>query len=202
MIVNLPNGITLVRLMLAIVFFCVVAQYTQRDPTASLLYVALATFIVAAATDFLDGYYARKRDEVTAFGRVLDPFVDKVLVCGAFIFLAGPGFCTEAGVNVTGLKPWMVVLILGRELLVTGLRGFFESRGTAFGAEFVGKAKMWIQSITVGVLLLATALSGEQPGRNVLLLNAVFVWLTIVVTSASLVTYLAKSRAVFAEASR
>ena len=96
----------------------------------------------------------------------------------------------------------MVVLILGRELLVTGLRGFSESRGTAFGAEFVGKAKMWTQSITVGVLLLATALSDEQPGRNVMLLNAVFAWLTVIVTLASLVTYLAKSRAVFAEASR
>lgn len=200
--INLPNRITLLRLVLAIVFFVMIAQYSQRDPTIWLLYVCLGVFIVAALTDYLDGYLARKQNQVTALGRVLDPFVDKVLVCGAFIFLVGPAFCGDDGRNITGLQPWMVVVILGRELLVTALRGFSESQGVQFGAEFVGKAKMWIQSITVGVLLLTVACCGTEAGPNVQLLQRVFVWLTVAVTTASLVTYLIKSKHILAEASR
>ena len=72
---------------------------------------------------------ARRRNQVTAFGRILDPFVDKVLICGAFAYFAGSGFIEESGRNVTGVRMWMVMVIFGRELLVTGLRGFTEARG-------------------------------------------------------------------------
>jgi len=199
--INLPNQITILRLILAIIFFVALAQYSQLSPRPSLLYVGLGLFAVAAVTDFLDGYLARKRNQVTALGRVLDPFVDKILVCGAFVFLAGPAFCAAGGRNVTGLQAWMVVVILGRELLVTGLRGFSESRGVQFGAEFVGKAKMWIQSITVIVLLLIVALFGEAAG-NVLVVQSVLVWLTVVITAGSLFTYLIKARDILSETSR
>lgn len=201
MSINLPNQITLVRLVLAIAFFVMLAQYSHRSPQPWLLDVCLVTFIVAAATDFLDGYYARKRNQITALGRVLDPFVDKVLVCGAFIFLASPAFCDESGANVTGLRAWMIVVILGRELLVTGLRGFSESRGVQFGAEYVGKAKMWIQSVTAGVLLFTVAHPDASAGSGLLWLRPLFVWATVVITAASLVTYLIKSRGVLAETS-
>lgn len=200
--INLPNQITLARLLLAIVFFIVLAQYSHRDAQPRLLAVGLALFLVAAATDYLDGYYARKHNQVTALGRVLDPFVDKVLVCGAFVFFAGPAFCADGGRNITGLEPWMVVVILGRELLVTALRGVSESQGVAFGAEFVGKAKMWIQSISVAVILLVAATSGTQVLADAPVISRTFAWLTVLVTGASLVTYLLKAKAILTETSR
>ena len=199
--INLPNQITIARLLLAVAFFVALAQYSQLRPETGILYLGLVLFVVAAVTDFLDGYLARKQNQVTALGRVLDPFADKILVCGAFVFLAGPAFCEAGGRNVTGLHAWMVVVILGRELLVTGLRGFSESRGVQFGAEFVGKAKMWIQSLTVIVILLIVARFGEARG-NVLIVQQFCVWLTVLVTAASLVTYLIKARDILSETSR
>ncbi len=199
---NLPNQITLGRLALAIVFFAVLGQHSVREPRSWLLDVCAAMFVVAAATDWLDGYYARKRNQITALGRILDPFVDKVLVCGAFVFLAGPSFCGPDGRNVTGLQSWMVVVILGRELLVTGLRGFSESRGVQFGSEYVGKAKMWIQSITVAVLLIAVAHRFGEWSSTVYVVQQVLVWATVLVTAASLATYLYKAKDVLFEASR
>lgn len=200
--INLPNQLTLLRLVLAIVFFAILSGYSQRQPQTWRLDVSLAIFIVAGITDYLDGYFARKHNQVTALGRILDPVVDKVLVCGGFIFLAGPAFCKADGVNITGVREWMVVVILGRELLVTGLRGFSESRGIQFGAEFVGKAKMWIQSVTIGVLLLAVGHRGVGPAPNIDLMQQAFVWLTVVVTVASLATYLIKARSILSETSR
>jgi CDP-diacylglycerol---glycerol-3-phosphate 3-phosphatidyltransferase len=200
--VNIPTQITLSRLVLAVIFFILMGQYSQREPNSTLLDVCLAMFIVAAATDWLDGYYARKWDQVTALGRILDPFVDKVLVCGAFVFLAGPGFCRADGLNVTGLQPWMIVVILGRELLVTGLRGFSESKGVEFGAEFVGKAKMWMQSVTVCVVLFSVAHWPAPADGSVSYLLHGFVWSTVLITAASLVTYLIKAKSLLFEASR
>ncbi len=200
--INLPTQVTLLRLGLAIVFFVLISQHSQRQPRIALLYVCLATFIVAAATDYVDGYLARKHNQVTALGRMLDPFVDKVLVCGAFIFLAGPGFCRADGQNVTGLVPWMLVIILGRELLVTGLRGFSESQGVRFGAELVGKAKMWIQTLTVIILLFSIAYYGDKASAGVVWVRTIAVWLTVVVTAASLLTYLIKARSLLNTATR
>src|SRR3989304_1473760 len=93
---NLPNRITLARLGLAVAFFVLLSQYSQRSPKAWMLDLAVVMFIVAAATDIVDGYIARKRGLVTPLGRVLDPLVDKVLVCGAFILFVGPGFVDPA----------------------------------------------------------------------------------------------------------
>ncbi|HRX87596.1 MAG TPA: CDP-alcohol phosphatidyltransferase family protein, partial [Phycisphaerae bacterium] len=110
--INLPNQITLARLVLAVVFFVLLARFDIRQPNMLLLDVCTVLFIVAALTDWLDGYLARKHNQVTAMGRVLDPFVDKVLVCGTFVFLAGASFRNIDGYQVTGLQPWMAVLIL------------------------------------------------------------------------------------------
>lgn len=200
--INLPNQLTLGRIVLAIAFFILLAQYSQRDPKSWILYVSLGIFIVAAATDFLDGHLARRQNQVTALGRVLDPFADKVLVCGAFVFFISPTFWSDAGDNVTGVEAWMVVVIIGRELFVTGLRGFSEAQGISFGAEFIGKAKMWTQSITVGVLLFLVARRGLGPSPNADLIQQAFIWLTVVVTAASLVSYLIKAKAIILDASR
>lgn len=181
--------------MLAIVFFVLLSQYAQRAPQTWILDLSIIIFVVAAVTDFLDGYIARKRGLVTALGRVLDPFVDKVLVCGAFIILAGPAFMDANGHNVTEVRAWMVVVIVGRELLVTGLRGFNESRGKAFGASLHGKVKMWIQSFTPPVVLLLVAheswWSGAAwPG----VVKLVFVWATVIATALSALQYIIRSR--------
>jgi CDP-diacylglycerol--glycerol-3-phosphate 3-phosphatidyltransferase len=199
--INLPNQITLGRLILAVVFFVLLAQFDIQHPRIWLLDLCFALFIVAALTDWLDGYLARKHNQVTAFGRVLDPFVDKVLVCGTFVFLAGPAFVNDAGRNVTYVAPWMVVLILGRELLVTGLRGFSESRGTAFGASVYGKAKMVIQSVTAPTLIFFVAhIDASSAGPSLAWIKIALVWLTVAITTLSMIFYLVQSKHVLSEA--
>lgn len=197
---NLPNQITLARLGLSIVFFVLLGQYDQRHPQTWMLDVSWVLFAVAAGTDFLDGYIARKYGLVTPLGRILDPLVDKVLVCGTFILFVGPAFVDASGHNVTNVAPWMVVVIVGRELLVTGLRGFNESRGVSFGASIHGKIKMWIQSIAAPAILFIIARetqgwSGSEPDSIKLLLA----WFTVGATALSAVQYLARSRDIFQE---
>ncbi len=195
---NLPNQITIARLGLAIVFFVLLSQYSQITHNTLLLDIAAAIFIVAAVTDILDGYLARKWGQVTALGRVLDPLVDKVLVCGAFILFVGPGFVDSDGQNVTAVRSWMVVVIVGRELLVTGLRGFSESIGKSFGASLHGKLKMWMQSIAAPAVLLIVA-HEDAIGSSAGWIKSTVVWLTVVVTALSTVQYLVRSRYILEE---
>ena len=139
---NLPNQLTFLRLILsAILFGFIVWDYYLTS---------MVMFIIAAGTDWLDGYYARKYSQVTTLGRILDPFADKVIICGTFILLAAaPGM-----VNVPwGLQAWMVVVIVGRELLVTALRSFIEDRGSDFSAKMSGKLKMVLQCVAAGTCL-------------------------------------------------
>lgn len=197
---NLPNRITLGRLALAIIFLALLSQYHHRTPLPWLLDLSAAIFIVAAGTDFIDGYIARKRGLVTPLGRVLDPFADKVLICGAFIVFVGTGFVDETGHNVTEMSGWMVVVIVGRELLVTGLRGFSESRGISFAASMHGKLKMWTQSIAAPAIMLlvaheATWASGSWASVTKLTL----VWLTVIVTTLSAIQYLGRARYILEE---
>ena len=199
---NLPNRITLARLALAIVFFVLIVRYSQRDPRMWMLDLAVAVFILAASTDILDGYLARKRGLVTPLGRVLDPFVDKVLVCGAFILFAGSSFVDRHGHNTTEVEGWMVVVIVGRELLVTGLRGFSESIGKAFPATLHGKLKMWVQSIAAPIILLIIAHEGTwiDPGAATLT-KIVLVWLTVIVTALSTIQYVVRARDILEKSS-
>ena len=165
-----------------------------------MLDLAVVIFIVAAVTDAVDGYIARKRGLVTALGRGLDPFVDKVLVCGAFIIFAGPGFVDADGHNVTEVTAWMVVVIVGRELLVTGLRGFSESRGKAFGASLHGKVKMWMQSIAAPAVLLIVANEHYWPEATwPSIWKKALVWTMVVATALSAVQYIIRSRDILEE---
>ena len=118
----------------------------------------MGLFIVAAGTDWLDGYYARKYSQVTTLGRILDPFADKVIVCGTFIFLMAIPAMAEVP---WGLRAWMVVVIVGRELLVTALRSFIEDRGSDFSAKMSGKLKMVLQCVAAGACLFY--LSYDEP---------------------------------------
>lgn len=154
-IFNLPNQLTTLRLLLAVVMFGFLH--------AEFYFTSMVLFIVAAGTDWLDGYFARKYGQVTTLGRILDPFADKVIVCGTFIFLAaippltGALPPTDAAISLPqwkwGLQPWMVVVIVGRELLVTALRSFLEDRGADFSANWPGKWKMLLQCVAAVALL-------------------------------------------------
>lgn len=139
---NFPNQLTSLRLLLSVVMFFFIASEWYLT--------SFVMFIVAAGTDWLDGYYARKYGQVTTLGRILDPFADKVIVCGTFIFLGSIPLMIKVPF---GLRPWMVVVVVGRELLVTALRSFIEDRGSDFSAKMSGKLKMVLQCIAAGTCL-------------------------------------------------
>lgn len=158
---HLPNQLTILRAILAGVFFIVLNQYRYPDTNTWALWVANGIFIVAAITDWLDGYFARKWQVESTFGRIMDPFCDKLLVLGAFLYLAGPRFlipeAVEAGqftTMISGVYPWMVVVMLARELLVTGIRGEMEGRGMKFGAKTAGKLKTIFQLVITPLILV------------------------------------------------
>lgn len=199
--INIPNQITLARLAMAVVFFACLAQYQARaeQPATWLLDVSAALFVIAAISDIVDGHLARKHNQVTSFGRVIDPFVDKILVIGAYIFLAGDGFLDVHGQRTTDVAGWMVVVILGRELLVTSLRGVTEASGRAFGANAYGKAKMALQSVTVVWVLLTVAHPEWIPACTYL--RPFMVYLTVAVTFLSAIPYLLMARGVLSQMS-
>lgn len=199
---NLPNQITTGRLLLSVVFLCLLAtfEYSRRAAQLWMLDLAFVLFIVCALSDILDGYLARRHNQVTSFGRILDPFADKILVCGAFVLLLGRGYIDEDGQNAAGLSAWMVVIIVARELLVSGLRGFSESSGNPFGANYWGKAKMLVQSVTVPIIVISV---GRLRGTEwIVPLRTFMIWLTLAITLLSVGSYLMASRGALMEQSR
>ena len=161
---HVPNLLTGLRLVLAMVFFCMLAYYQYEgrgDP--SFLWIAFIVYLVALITDFLDGFLARRWKVEGAFGRIVDPFVDKILVLGSFAFFAGKNFIIQHEIvgemqqrvdTISGVAPGIVVILMARELLVTSLRGQSEGQGQNFGAAFSGKLKMVVQSVTILVILV------------------------------------------------
>ena len=139
--------------------------------------------------DILDGVLARWLHQVTPLGRVLDPVVDKVMVCGSFVLFAASNFELE-GRNITDVQPWMVIVLLIREFLVSAIRSHAESQGTAFGANWAGKLKMVVQSTTICVILgqLGWQIDKLEPVRTAC------VWLTVIVTALSIITYARQAR--------
>ncbi|MBK8914127.1 MAG: CDP-diacylglycerol--glycerol-3-phosphate 3-phosphatidyltransferase [Phycisphaerales bacterium] len=194
MTINLPNQITIARLLLSIAFFAILS-WTDAGRFADqrgLLAAAFWVFLVAALSDALDGILARRMGQVTTFGRIVDPVVDKVLVCGAFLYLASHHFHDPVQrVSLSYVEPWMVVLILTREMLVSALRAHSESRGVTFASDWLGKIKMVVQSATIGTVLGVLAWFHDQPGF--ILLAKTCVWVTTIVTALSAITYVRRS---------
>jgi CDP-diacylglycerol--glycerol-3-phosphate 3-phosphatidyltransferase len=139
------NRITIGRGICTLAVWALVVWGTNA-PSEALWWTAFALFTLAAATDFVDGMVARKLGEVSVFGRIVDPLVDKLLTIGAMVLLLG----VEAARDV--LPAWAVALMLGRELLVTTLRSAAESKGVNFQAVVIGKYKMVAQCIAVGAV--------------------------------------------------
>lgn len=171
---NVPNFITLTRLVLAVVLFGMISL-------GSSWIAATIMFVVAAATDALDGYIARKYGLVTTLGRILDPFADKIIICGAFLFLVAKQ--PESGVNA-----WMALIVFGREMFITSLRAFLEQHGRDFSAVWSGKIKMVLQCAAVTASLLSMD-SRFADVPTFILVRDIVLWGTVAVTVYSGVEY-------------
>jgi CDP-diacylglycerol--glycerol-3-phosphate 3-phosphatidyltransferase len=193
---NIPNQLTLARLLLSVIFFVILALETHgafgAGRTGIVLNTSAFLFVLAVVTDFLDGYLARKWKLTSTFGRIADPFADKIVVCGGFVMLTG-----VAGELV---EPWFAVVIMFREFLVSGLRSFLESRGVPFGASMSGKLKMLAQSVTIPFILLyeanvapAAQESASSFATSVYWASIVCLGLTLVFTVASSVGYVQRA---------
>jgi CDP-diacylglycerol--glycerol-3-phosphate 3-phosphatidyltransferase len=156
----IPNILTFGRLVLTVIFLVMILYSPQVPNKSILLDTAFALFIVAGITDVIDGAIARKFNVATKFGRMMDPLVDKVLVCGAFACFAIIGEPKLFSLPASTLKLvlWTVAgIIILREIYVTILRHIAEARGVNFSATASGKIKMFIQSFAIGAILIKVA---------------------------------------------
>jgi CDP-diacylglycerol--glycerol-3-phosphate 3-phosphatidyltransferase len=179
---NLPNCITVSRLVLAFVLFAMISY-------GGLWIASAVVFAVAAATDAVDGYLARRYGMVTTLGRILDPFVDKIIVCGAFIFLLAASD-PAAGLQ-SGIGPWMTLVIIGREMFITGLRSILEQQGKDFSASLSGKIKMVVQCFAVEASLLSLSPAFRSVWLNGL--RDVLLWLAVLFTLGSGILYVRRA---------
>jgi CDP-diacylglycerol--glycerol-3-phosphate 3-phosphatidyltransferase len=177
---NAPNIITISRLVLSAVLFALISLW-QGDSCGI---AAAILFAVATLTDALDGYLARKYNLITQLGRILDPFADKIIVLGTFIFLLERA-------PLSGVNAAMIVLILAREMLVTGLRSFLEQHGKDFSASWIGKVKMVIQSVALVMSLLS--LSSAFRADAFLITRDIFLWSAVAITLYSGWIYLQRA---------
>lgn len=197
-----PNRITALRFLGALVLFAIFALYGDLQPEEArtipaAISVSFWLFILTALTDFLDGWLARRGNVVTAFGRIADPFVDKILVVGSMIFLAVMPWSRD------WFPAWIVVVILAREFLVTAIRGYVETIGGEFPADWFGKIKMGVQCVAVGIVLGVHGIAwGETLTAVLETLGHVAVWLTLVTSVGSGVSYVLRMRQVLAERAR
>ncbi len=196
---NLPNSLTLLRIFLVPLLVVVLltppwatawvrARVEQGDSIAwigSLVewlgawreIVAVVIFLVAAATDWLDGYLARSRGQVTTLGMLLDPIADKLLTTSAFIAL----------VELRLAPAWMIVVIVGREFVVSGMRSIAASRGWVMAASRWGKYKTASQVVAIVLLILTNQLVGLFPYGN---LGVLALWVVLILALGSMVHYL------------
>ena len=203
---HIPNLITLARLALTVVFFFLLNIHEPSPgqlPSEAFtrqMWIAFACFVVAALTDIVDGYLARKWKVESAFGRVVDPFVDKILICGAFIFFSSDDFINVVQLkdpHLTGVHPWMAVVLIAREFLITSIRGLAEARGIDFRADWAGKVKMFTQSFAIGAVLVDLAIGGTV--EWVRTVRDIAIWTTVIVTVLSATTYCLRARAIVFE---
>ena len=189
-VLNTPNLITLTRFALSLVVFVLISYIY--------FYPAFWVFIIAASTDWIDGYIARRTGQVTQLGRILDPFCDKMIICGTYILVAMQ--TAQFDTRFTGewylISAWMAVVVVGRELLVTMLRGYIEQHGGDFSAQMSGKLKMVFQCVAVSGCLLVFALrplsmySDETIAVTIRWITGVAVWVALISTIHSGVVYI------------
>ena len=168
---NVPNTLTIVRVLLIPFFVAfMICNITSYDN-----YIALVIFVVASLTDTLDGYLARKNNEVTNFGKFMDPLADKLLVCSALICL----------IQLGQLPAWVVIIIISREFIISGFRLVAADNGIVIAASYWGKFKTTFQMIAV--ILMIFNIPALATVTMIMLVIAV------VLTVISLVDYVAKN---------
>jgi CDP-diacylglycerol--glycerol-3-phosphate 3-phosphatidyltransferase len=193
---NLPNKLTVSRFVLTALFLWALFSPFRYNDTLALIFFNLAGF-----TDFLDGCIARSRGLITNFGKLMDPLADKILVCSAFIALVES---THLNANApVKVAAWMVIIVVGRELTITGLRLLAASKNIVLAAERFGKHKTISQIVAINALLILDACN-EWPERLqknfqswVPLFAEIALWLSIVLTAASGAIYLWRNRQLY-----
>lgn len=172
---NLPNKLTLFRVVLIPFFvFFLLAPYFEGYGN----YIAVAIFIVASITDFLDGKIARKYNFVTNFGKFMDPLADKLLVCSALICL----------IQLELIPAWVVIIIIAREFIISGFRLVASDNGVVIAASYWGKFKTAFQMLTVIVLIL------NIPNKVFTILGTALIYVSLALTVISLIDYIAKNK--------
>ena len=172
---NLPNTLTTIRMILIVPFVMIM----QITPDGNGRFAALAIFIIASMTDFLDGYIARKNHLVTNFGKFMDPLADKLLVSAAMICL----------VSMDRLPAWMVIIIISREFAISGFRLIAADNVIVIAASWWGKFKTVSQMIMI-ILLIANL------GGIFTILEQIFMWVALILTVVSLADYIWKNKKV------
>lgn len=172
---NTPNKLTLLRVFM-IPFFVV---FMLTDLGSWSKWAALIVFVVASMTDWLDGYLARRDHLVTDFGKFMDPLADKLLVCSALICL----------IDMQRIPSWVVIIIIGREFIISGFRLIASDNGVVIAANYWGKAKTVCQMFMIIVLI-------ADLGGGVFLLEQILIYASLLLTVISLVTYLWQNRKV------
>lgn len=173
---NTPNKLTIARMI--IVPFLVIFLLTGWGGEAN-RYISLTLFVVASVTDWFDGYLARKNNLVTNFGKFMDPLADKLLVCSAMICL----------IDLKRLPAWFVIIIIAREFIISGFRLIAAENGIVIAANYWGKFKTASQMIMIILLIL------HFDGIFVIL-EQIFIWLSLALTIISLITYIWQNRTV------
>ena len=173
---NTPNKLTIARMI--IVPFLVIFLLTGWGGEAN-RYISLTLFVVASVTDWFDGYLARKNNLVTNFGKFMDPLADKLLVCSAMICM----------IDLKRLSAWFVIIIIAREFIISGFRLIAAENGIVIAANYWGKFKTASQMIMIILLIL------HFDGIFVIL-EQIFIWLSLALTIISLITYIWHNRTV------
>ena len=170
---NLPNRLTLFRVILIpfFVYFLLAPYFTGYGN-----YIAVAVFIVASITDFLDGHIARKRNLVTNFGKFMDPLADKLLVCSALICL----------IELDRLPAWIVIIIIAREFIISGFRLIASDNGVVIAASYWGKFKTTFQMVMICLMI------ANFPQLQIL--TNIIMWIALILTVVSLIDYLVKNK--------
>ena len=171
---NTPNKLTCIRMIL--VPFMVLFLLTDLGGPAN-RYISLAIFAGASITDWFDGYLARKYHLVTDFGKFMDPLADKLLVCSALICM----------IELGRLPAWIVIIIIGREFIISGFRLIAAENGVVIAANYWGKFKTVFQMIMIILMIL-------DFGGIFAILTQIFVWLSLALTIISLVTYIMQNK--------
>ncbi|MEY3610241.1 MAG: phosphatidylglycerophosphate synthase [Bacillota bacterium] len=200
---NLPNRITIARFMIVLIMIGVMLFPYETVSNVNLgstliplpYFVALALFVIASFTDFLDGYLARKLNLVTNFGKFLDPFADKVLTNSAFILLMITPNWVE--IELIRVPAWIVIIMIIRDLAVDGIRMIGISQGKVIAASKIGKLKTVMQIIAIIFVFLNDAVFGFLNLPNGFTITDIILYLAALVSLISLISYLSNNRGIF-----